>query len=36
MGYEFLDLYVFPVKPGFSGFDVGRDKAKFIIIGSTI
>ena len=33
MGYEFLDLYVFPVKPGFSGFDVGRDKAKFIIIG---
>ncbi|MGB9730068.1 MAG: agmatinase [Thermoprotei archaeon] len=33
MSYEFLDLYVFPVKPSFSGFDVGRDKAKFIIIG---
>ncbi len=33
MGYEFLDLYVSPVKPSFSGFDVGRDKAKFIIIG---
>ncbi len=33
MGYEFLDLYVYPVRPGFSGFDVGRDKARFIIVG---
>ncbi|MEM3832359.1 MAG: agmatinase [Thermoprotei archaeon] len=33
MGYEFLDLYVSPVKPNFSGFDVDRDKARFIIVG---